>query len=141
MHPAPYFHIFLRKMISCLFIPVLLDHGVIIHTCPMQQSTFLQTLSRLSILIIPVLFLLMIFSFKKKEKNSLDAMDRSFSKFLKSRVRRFERTPEDRNSLPPEPEQKLSSFNEQHGHSLHIRKPPVTFEDVAGINEVRVELE
>lgn len=111
MHPAPYFHIFLRKMISCLFIPVLLDHGVIIHTRPMQQSTFLQTLSRLSILIIPVLFLLMIFSFKKKEKNSLDAMDRSFSKFLKSRVRRFERTPEDRNSLPPEPEQKLSSYS------------------------------
>lgn len=26
-------------------------------------------------------------------------------------------------------------------NSLHIRKPPVTFEDVAGINEVRVELE
>jgi len=122
-------------------MPLLLDHGVIINTRPMQQSSFWQTLSWLSILIIPVLFLLLIFSFKKLNKFSLDAMDKYFSRFLKSRVRRFERTSEGRKPRPAESEQKASISNEKPDNSLNSHKSSVTFADVAGIDEVRSELE
>ncbi len=120
-------------------MPLLLDHGIIINTRPMQQSSFWQTLSWLSILIIPVLFFLIIFGFKKKNKYSLDAMDKNVSKYLKSRVRRFERTTEGSKSLLAEHKHPIP--NEQLTNPLNFRKSLVTFDDVAGINEVRAELE
>jgi hypothetical protein len=49
-------------------ISMLLDHGVVINTHPVHQSSILQNLPWLSVLIIPALLLLMIFSFKKKLK-------------------------------------------------------------------------
>ncbi|HYX48480.1 MAG TPA: ATP-dependent metallopeptidase FtsH/Yme1/Tma family protein, partial [Ktedonobacteraceae bacterium] len=132
---------YLSERDDSMLISLLLNHGVIVHTRPAQQSSFWQSLSLFSILIIPALFLLILFSFKRKNKISMHAMDKSFSRFLKSRVRRFERTPEDRKSIPADPEYKLSTSNEQRSNQLHIRRSSVTFHDVAGINEVRAELE
>lgn len=73
----------------------------------------------------------------------MDAMDKSFSKFLNSRVRRSERTSEDRKSksVPAIPEHRLPTSNKQLSNPLHVRRSSVTFDDVAGINEVRAELE
>jgi cell division protease FtsH len=68
-------------------------------------------------------------------------MDKNLSKYLKSRVRRFERTPEGSKSRPAESEQKAPISNKQPDNSLNSRKSSVTFDDVAGINEVRSELE
>ena len=122
-------------------IPLLQSHGVIINTRPVQQSSFWQTLSWLAILVIPVLFLLIIFAFRRQNKFSMNAMDKNVSKFLKSRVRRSERSQEERKTMPAEPGNKLPTFNEHLSTPHQVHKPSVTFDDVAGIDEVRAELE
>ena len=122
-------------------VPLLQKHNVQINVQPVVKSSFWTILRVLSILMLPMLLLLMIFNFKKLNKFSQDTMDKQVSQFLKSRVRRFERKTESNHALPGEQAHKSSTSNEQISNSLCAHKPSVTFEDVAGISEVRTELE
>jgi ATP-dependent Zn protease len=90
---------------------------------------------------IPVLLVLLIFFNLPPWKNgfSLDAMDKSISQFLKGHVRRFERAPEKSKPRPAEPGTPI--INKRPAASLKCPKSSVTFADVAGIDEVRAELE
>jgi cell division protease FtsH len=77
----------------------------------------------------------------RNKKFSLDTVDKSVSRFLQSRVRRFDRTPEHSEPRTTEPEHEVTAQNKKPPVSLKAYTSPVTFADVAGIDEVRAELE
>jgi ATP-dependent metalloprotease FtsH len=125
------------------FLPLLLSHGVVITTLPVKQSS---TWLRLFLAFIPVLLVLLIFFNLppwRKDRFSLDTVDKSISQFLKGRVRRFERTPEKSKPRPAEPPDGPGTpiIKQRPAASLKCPKSSVTFADVAGIDEVRAELE
>ncbi|TMD63579.1 MAG: ATP-dependent zinc metalloprotease FtsH [Chloroflexi bacterium] len=127
------------------FMPMLLSHNVIVNTLPVAQSPiWMGLLWRF----VPLLFFGLILLLVIAPKNSMRsnrAMDDRVTQLGKSRARRFDRTTETKQSrIRPD---KFSSSNSVKSNGASSAKthtslePHVTFEDVAGIDEVRVELE
>ncbi len=117
------------------FIPTLLSHHVVIQTHPVQQS--FPWIIILLLALAPLLLLLLSSASPLKNSTSFDSFDKRVSQLLSSRVRRFERTPESSNAQSeqkPSPAQAASTYVRQPSHSS------VTFDDVAGIDEVRADL-
>ena len=115
-------------------LPMLLSHKVIIKTLPVEQSVdWVFLLGGLA----PMLLLLLILMFKRPtNKITLSSNDDQASKFLKSHAHRFEHTSQDSQSGT-----EIPGVAEKTAVSVEYPASPVTFADVAGIDEVRVELE
>jgi len=103
-----------------------------------EDSSARQGLLWVLVVIILALLILMKLT-PGKGKSSFDAVDENLSQLLKGRVRRFERTQE--NSKSGMVGSEASPLSEQPAVSVGYPKSAVTFADVAGINEVRAELE
>jgi ATP-dependent metalloprotease FtsH len=115
-------------------LPLLHSSAVVITTLPARQPpVWLNLLWRVAPIL---LFLFLLLSLPpRKGMFSLHTMDDKITQFAKSRARRLERAPERRNPQPV-------VFGP--GAPAEPRKPPaslVTFADVAGIDEVRADLE
>ncbi|MBE3560522.1 MAG: ATP-dependent zinc metalloprotease FtsH [Ktedonobacteraceae bacterium] len=135
-------------------MPLLLSKHVQVTTLPVSQNgNWLALLWRF----LPFLFLgvlLLVFFSARNSSRSARSLDDRITQMGKSRVRRFERIKE-ANSVRSGPEMQKSAAQPGTGHrpfsptgraarpstSRISTEPPVTFADVAGIDEVRVELE
>ena len=121
---------------------LLLSKKVNVTTIPAAQSpVLLELLWRFAPLILFVLLFLAILS-PRRGVPSTRAMDDRITQLGKSRARRFERTKE---RSAPQPEAEKTTTARLSGQPV-LRDsigspPPVTFADVAGIDEVRTELE
>jgi len=122
--------------------PLLLSKHVNVTTIPTAQSpVWLELLWRLAPFILFALLFLAILS-PRRGVPSTRAMDDRITQLGKSRARRFERTKE---RGAPQPEAENTTTARLSGQPV-LRgsigsPPPVTFADVAGIDEVRTELE
>jgi len=125
---------------------LLISNHVMISTFPVPQPPlWIGLLWRIAplVLLVPILMLIL------TPRNSARAprtLDDRFSQFGKSRVRRFESVKEP-NTSTPSPRQNAgktaptTNIPGTAGISRVSIEPPVTFADVAGIDEVRTELE
>src|SRR5258707_38851 len=122
---------------------VLLSNDVIVNTLPVQQTpAWLSLLWRFA----PFVLLVLIFALILTPRNSgrsTRALDERISQIGKSRARRFERAKE--GPAPSRaPEKSANATRPVNPPTAAARKPlepVVTFADVAGIDEVRAELE
>ncbi len=122
---------------------LLLSNDVIVNTLPVQQTpAWLSLLWRFA----PFVLLVLIFALILTPRNggrSTRALDERISQIGKSRARRFERAKE--GSAPSRaPEKSANAIRPVTSPTTTARKPlepVVTFADVAGIDEVRAELE
>jgi len=122
---------------------LLLSNDVIVNTLPVQQTpAWLSLLWRFA----PFVLLVLIFALILTPRNggrSTRALDERISQIGKSRVRRFERAKE--GPAPSRaPEKSANATRPVTSPTATARKPlepVVTFADVAGIDEVRAELE
>ncbi len=133
-------------------MPLLLSYHVAVSTqAPPQQPLWLTLLWR-SIPIVFVMLLLLLILTPRSQNHSQQAMDSRISQFAKSRARRFERSKEQAPAAQPETKKRQSEVEllrsspatksvTPAGKTRVILEPPVTFVDVAGIDEVRTELE
>jgi cell division protease FtsH len=115
-------------------LPLLLSHKVIVNTLPAKQS-----LAWVFFIVgsIPVVLILLIFQFNWPfTKVTLSSDDDQTSKFLKSHAHLFKRT-----SQNNQPGTETPSLAGKPAVSVKHPTSPVTFADVAGIDEVRAELE
>ncbi len=120
-------------------LPLLLRHGVVINALSVKQDSSAWR-GHLWVLVVIILTLLILMRLiPRKGKSPFDAVDENLSQFLKGRVRRFERTEE--NSKSEIVGSEASPLSEEPAISARCSKSSVTFADVAGINEVRAELE
>lgn len=120
-------------------LPLLFSHGVVIYTLPPEQPAVWKYYLWL---LVPIVILLVVtYCSPWKNKFSLDTVDKRVSQFLKSRVHRFERSPEERVPQTTNTENGGSAENQKLAETLKAHKSSVTFADVAGIDEVRAELE
>jgi ATP-dependent metalloprotease FtsH len=126
-------------------MPVLLSHNVVLNTLPVAQPPmWMGLLWRFVPLLFLGLILLLILA-PKNSTRSNRSMDDRVTQFGKSRARRFDRTTETKQTrMGPD---KFASSNAVKSNGVSPAKnrttlePQVTFEDVAGIDEVRTELE
>ncbi len=132
-------------------MPLLVSKQVTVSTLPPAQSPlWLSLIWR----IIPFLFLTLILGFMLFPRNnkgrSTRGLDERFSQMGKSKARRFEKgnevlTQKRPTEQSPSANKSDSAFNmNKASGTTTARKrlePPVTFADVAGIDEVREELE
>jgi ATP-dependent metalloprotease FtsH len=121
-------------------LPLLHSSGVVITTLPARQSSiWLNLLWKVAPIL---LFLFLVLSLPpRKGMFSLHTMDDKITQMAKSRARRFEPAPERRN---PQPVVFGPGAPVQAPPPAEPRKlptPSVTFADVAGIDEVRADLE
>ena len=129
------------------FMQLLLSNHVIVNTLPVAQPPIWMSLFwRFVPLLFLVLLFLLVLSPKKPSHATRGADDR-MTQMGKSRARRFDRTKE----VPPA--RSLNNKASMTGKTtatgtaisaskpLVSQEPPVTFADVAGIDEVRTELE
>ena len=125
---------------------MLLSSKVIVNTLPMPQPPiWLGLLWRFIPLLFLGLILLLVLAPKNNTRSTRSADDR-VTQIGKSRARRFDRVSDTKQSTSIVPEKfarptkstSVSSTNTKNYVSLD---PPVTFADVAGIDEVRMELE
>lgn len=121
-------------------MPLLRSSDVVITTLPAgQSSVWLNLLWKVAPIL---LFLFLVLSLPpRKGMFSLHTMDDKIKQFARSRARRFERAPEQRN---PQPVVFGPGASAQPPEPADPRKLPtssVTFADVAGIDEIRAELE
>ncbi|MHB8597120.1 MAG: ATP-dependent zinc metalloprotease FtsH [Ktedonobacteraceae bacterium] len=128
---------------------LLTSHHVTLNTLPPAQPSFLLGLLwRFLPILLLVLLMAMVLK-PRNHKNSVRSVDDRVSQIGKSRARRFERVKESvkpRNatgnalskSSKPTAVAATTTASAQPRVSL---EPPVTFADVAGIDEVRAELE
>ena len=122
---------------------VLLSNDVIVNTLPVQQTpAWLSLLWRFA----PFVLLVLIFALILTPRNggrSTRALDERISQIGKSRASRFERAKE--GPAPSRaPEKSANATRPVTSPTATARKPlepVVTFADVAGIDEVRAELE
>src|SRR5437764_8339070 len=120
---------------------LLLSKHIILNTLPVAQPPiWLGLLWRF----VPIIFLVLVISLLLAPRNNMRSsrpMDDRVTQFGKSRARRFERpqeTTQARSEKSTLPGKTAASASAQ---SRVSREPPVTFADVAGIDEVRTEVE
>ncbi len=120
---------------------LLLSKHIILNTLPVAQPPiWLGLLWRF----VPIIFLVLVFSLLLAPRNNMRSsrpMDDRVTQFGKSRARRFERaqeTTQARSEKSTLPGKTATTASAQSRVSL---EPPVTFADVAGIDEVRTEVE
>jgi ATP-dependent metalloprotease FtsH len=119
------------------FLSLLLSHHIVVKTLPAKQSY--PTLFFYILGLAPVLMLL--FATRRSSWNkptSSDASDTKFNQLRKSHAHRFEQAPENRQ---PWPASEVPSPARSPAHVVERARTNVTFADVAGIDEVRAELE
>jgi ATP-dependent metalloprotease FtsH len=122
-------------------LPLLRSHHVVVNfLAPAQSPIWLALLWKFVPILLLALVFLLIFA-PRNSSRSNRAIDDRVTQVGKSRVRRFERAKESGN--PRSGTEKTASTNAmKQSNSAHvILDSPVTFEDVAGIDEVRTELE
>jgi ATP-dependent metalloprotease FtsH len=123
---------------------LLLSKGVNVTTISSSQSSFL--LGLLWRFIPLILFALLFFALLAPRKGtpSIRTMDDRITQLGKTRARRFDRIKE-RNASTPQAEANKSTITNTSASPVSSpaigSPPPVTFADVAGIDEVRTELE
>ena len=128
---------------SALMPLLLSEHVVIKMIPPAQPSVWFSLLMRFIPIILLVLVLLAVLS-SRKSGPSVRTMDDRITQLGKSRARRFVRTKENDASQPAPVKPAANSRPGQvpsHAVPRASLEPPVTFADVAGIDEVRIELE
>src|SRR5256886_894711 len=120
---------------------LLLSKHIILNTLPVAQPPiWLGLLWRF----VPIIFLVLVISLLLAPRNNMRSsrpMDDRVTQFGKSRARRFERaqeTTQARSEKSTLPGKTATTASAQSRVSL---EPPVTFADVAGIDEVRTEVE
>lgn len=129
--------------------PLLLTYHVRISTLPPAQSPLWLNVLWRSLPIVFLLLIMLLIMAPKNRNRSQQAMDNRITQFAKSRVRRTERVKEQPTNHavakkpqagihPPVSASKVVSSGAKARVST---EPPVTFADVAGIDEVRAELE
>ncbi len=128
-------------------MPLLLSNHVIVNTLAVaQQPLWIGLFWKF----IPLVFLVLIFLLilaPKKNARPMRAVDDRMAQMGKSRARRFgqaKETPQTsalNNKATMASRATASGTAIQAGKSLANLEPPVTFADVAGIDEVRAELE
>ncbi len=125
-------------------MPLLLNEHVVIKMIPTAQpSGWFSLLMRFIPIILLVLVLLAVIS-SRKSGPSIRTMDDRITQLGKSRARRFVRAKENDASQPaPVKPAANSRLGQAPSHAVPRAslEPPVTFADVAGIDEVRIELE
>jgi len=125
-------------------MPLLLNKHVTTNTLPPAQTPGWLLLVWKFVPLILMVVLLLIFLASRNNGRFSRSMDDRISQIGKSRARRFERAKETGRSFP---EAKKPTAPSQSGlvskpsTSRVGTEPPVTFADVAGIDEVRTELE
>ena len=122
-------------------MPLLLKQQVKINTLPTaQSSSFLALVWRFAPLLLMALALLLLFR-SRSGSRSTRQMDERITQIGQSRAKRFTRTKE----ADVQPNKVTSRATGRQGVSDATPRvstaPPVTFADVAGIDEVRTELE
>ncbi len=132
-------------------LPLLLNYHVVVNTLPPAQSPlWLTVIWRILPFVFVLLVLLIMLTPRNSQGRSAGGMDERFQQMGNSKARRFEQGNEMQ-------EQKKSKSDQTHSSRRHtttepaganknavVRRrldPPVTFADVAGIDEVREELE
>ncbi len=127
---------------------LLMDRHVLVTTLPPSQNPlWLQVLWRiLPFLVVGLILSLLLLS--QRNNRPLRALDERFARMGRSRARRIERdTSGEKGSATPKSTQSApsrTSLTSPAGQATHARVttvPAVTFADVAGIDEVRSELE
>jgi cell division protease FtsH len=125
-------------------VQTLTDQHVLIISVPVSQAVnwqmWLLRLLPLALLVVVVL----VFLFRRKNPYSTRAMDEQLNRLGKSRTRRFVRMKE---GVTPV-QQKRPRMSGPAGMGVPVKAstpristpPPITFDDVAGIDEVRAEL-
>ncbi|HLJ34632.1 MAG TPA: ATP-dependent metallopeptidase FtsH/Yme1/Tma family protein, partial [Ktedonobacteraceae bacterium] len=127
--------------------PLLTSDHITMNTLPPAQPSFLLGLLWRFMPILLLVLLMAMVLMPRNRKNSVRSVDDRVSQIGKSRARRFERvkesvkprnTPGNSASKPGKSAVASATATTQPRVSL---EPPVTFADVAGIDEVRTELE
>src|SRR6266567_459792 len=120
---------------------LLLSKHIILNTLPVAQPPiWLGLLWRF----VPIIFLVLVFSLLLAPRNNMRSsrpMDDRVTQFGKSRARRFERAQETTQARSEKSTLPGKTATTAQGQSRVNLEPPVTFADVAGIDEVRTELE
>ena len=125
-------------------VQILTDkHVLIVNASTAQHIDWKMWLVRLWPLVL-VLIIVAVFLLRRKNPYSISAMDEQLNRLGKSRTRRFERTKE---GVTPT-QQKKPGVSGPSGMGVPVKPislrlstmPQVTFDDVAGIDEVRAEL-
>ncbi len=121
---------------------MLISHHVIVNTLPVAQTPgWLASLGRFVPILLFVLVALLLLAPKNKSRAS-NSLDERANQFGKIRVRRFERAKENNPSrVEKSPSGKLPLGTPSDSKTRVSLEPPVTFADVAGIDEVRTEVE
>ena len=122
-------------------MPLLLKDHVSITTPPATQlPAWLGLFWRFVPAFFLFLLLLLVLA-PRKNTPSMRTMDDHITQIGRSRARRFERTKEKGDSRPES--EKVTTLGSAGPSATHasIPPPPVTFADVAGIDEIRSELE
>ena len=122
-------------------MPLLLKNQVKINTLPTaQSSSFLTFIWKFAPLLLMALALLLLFR-SRNGSRSTRQMDERITQIGQSRAKRFTRTKE----ADVQPNKVTSRVTGKQGVASATPRistvPPVTFADVAGIDEVRTELE
>lgn len=128
-------------------MPLLLSNHVIVNTLAVaQQPLWIGLFWKFLPLVFLVLIFLLILS-PKKNGRPMRSVDDRMAQMGKSRARRFgqgketPQTPTPNNKATMAGKATATGTAIQAGKSLANLEPPVTFADVAGIDEVRAELE
>src|SRR5579885_3536474 len=126
-------------------MPLLASNNVVVTTqAPATTPLWLSVLRRFA----PILLLVLIMGlvlFPRNPNRSTRMMDERISQMAKGRVRRFERAKE--SSSPRRPQEKAPGLGRSATPATstatpaRAAPPPITFNDVAGIDEVRAEVE
>ncbi|GAC1394564.1 MAG: hypothetical protein NVS4B11_21090 [Ktedonobacteraceae bacterium] len=125
--------------------PLLLKNQVKISTFPVAQSSNLLTLIGKFAPLLLMIVVLLLFLKSRNGPRSTRQMDERITRIGQSRAKRFIRTKETEAQAKPEKSSTPSRATTKQGTqgaAPHVNlAPPVTFADVAGIDEVRTELE
>ncbi|HZU04073.1 MAG TPA: ATP-dependent zinc metalloprotease FtsH [Ktedonobacteraceae bacterium] len=125
---------------------LLLSKHVIVNTLPITgTSGWIALIGRFAPMILLVVFLLIFLSSRNGSTRSSRPLDDRVTQMGKSKVRRFERAKEagilqPRSDKPSNATTPATSIAKPITPRVSL-DPPVTFADVAGIDEVRTELE
>jgi len=122
---------------------MLVSHHVSVNTLPVAQTpSWLALLGRFVPILLFVLVVVLLLAPKNKSRAS-NSLDERMNQFGKLRLRRFERAKENNPSRAEKsPSGKLPLVSPSGESKTRVSlQPPVTFADVAGIDEVRTEVE